>query len=56
MPQKKMLADPENELSDIAVKFGYKYYSQYSLFFKKKTGLTPAEYRETALEQANKNT
>ncbi len=42
---KKLLADPALSLSDIAFKCGYEYYSQFSLFFKRRTSLTPSEYR-----------
>lgn len=46
---KKMLADPSIELTSIAERCGYEYYSQFSLFFKKKTCLSPLEYRQRML-------
>ena len=45
----KMLADPSIELTSIAERCGYEYYSQFSLFFKKKTCLSPLEYRQRML-------
>ena len=44
-----MLADPSIELTSIAERCGYEYYSQFSLFFKKKTSLSPLEYRQRVL-------
>lgn len=49
---KKMLADPSIELTSIAERCGYEYYSQFSLFFKKKTSLSPLEYRQRVLATA----
>lgn len=46
---KKLLADPACDLTSIAGKCGYEYYSQFSLFFKKQTGLSPSEYRKEIL-------
>ena len=51
---KKMLTDSRLSLSDISFKCGYEYYSQFSLFFKNRTSLTPSEYRTKLLSNVNK--
>ena len=51
---KKMLADKNYSLTDISAKCGFEYYSRFSLFFKNKTAMTPSEFREKALREAEK--
>lgn len=51
---KKFLSDPALDLTRIAEKCGYEYYSQFSLFFKKQTGLSPSEYRKKFFGEGGK--
>lgn len=43
---KKLLADGEAPLNEIAINLGFEYYSCFSAFFKKRTGLSPLKYRK----------
>lgn len=42
---KKLLITTNEDLDSISNKLGFNYYSHFSLYFKKKTGLNPKEYR-----------
>ncbi len=42
---KKLLADPEINIKDISVKAGYRDANYFTRLFKRKTGMTPSEYR-----------
>lgn len=44
---KLYLSDSTILLEQVAEKCGFKYYSQFSLFFKKETGISPSEYRRS---------
>lgn len=48
---KKMLANKEISLNDIAAKCGFEYYSRFSIFFKDKTSMTPSQYRKLIFER-----
>lgn len=43
---KKLLTTTNERLQDVAVNCGFEYYSQFSLFFKGKVKMSPAEYRK----------
>lgn len=41
----KLLAESDKSIGEIGEICGFGFYSEFALFFKKKTGLTPACYR-----------
>lgn len=45
---KKLLAKTETPLTSVATNCGFEYYSCFSSFFKKKTGVTPLQFRNQA--------
>ena len=45
---KTLLKDPSKSILDIAIQTGLDDQSYFSRFFKKKTGLTPSEYRKSS--------
>jgi AraC-like DNA-binding protein len=45
---KRMLIDKQLAVNEVAFKVGYEDYSYFSRFFKKQTGLSPTEFRNTA--------
>ncbi|GIQ57468.1 4-hydroxyphenylacetate catabolism regulatory protein HpaA [Flavobacterium collinsii] len=44
---KRMLIDKQLAVNEVAFKVGYEDYSYFSRFFKKQTGLSPTEFRNT---------
>lgn len=42
---KQLIKNTGTSLVDIGLSCGFEYYSQFSLFFKKRTGVSPLEYR-----------
>lgn len=46
---KKLLENPDTPLTDIATQCGFEYYSCFCGFFKKKTGLTPLQFRNKTM-------
>ncbi|MDX6183875.1 helix-turn-helix domain-containing protein [Flavobacterium sp. Fl-77] len=44
---KRMLIDKELAVNEVAFKVGYEDYSYFSRFFKKQTGMSPTEFRNT---------
>lgn len=45
---KKLLANKEMPLNDVSYNCGFEYYSCFCGFFKKRTGLTPLEFRRNS--------
>jgi AraC family transcriptional regulator len=45
---KRLLADGRTPIIEIAFEIGYANPSQFSSFFRKRTGLSPTEFRRTA--------
>ena len=44
---KKLLSDPYVKVYEVAEKVGYKSKAHFSEIFKKSTGMTPKEFRQT---------
>lgn len=44
---KKMLADPKHKIHEVGERIGFESASYFARFFKKLTGLTPQEYRDS---------
>lgn len=45
---KRMLMDKQLAINEVALKVGYEDYSYFSRFFKKQTGMSPTEFRNTS--------
>jgi AraC-like DNA-binding protein len=48
---KQMLADGRAPIIEIAYEVGYANPSQFSAFFRKRTGLSPSEFRRSVLAE-----
>lgn len=48
---KKLLAESEEKVQDIAVHIGFTYVQSFIPFFKNSTGMTPGEYRQMVHKQ-----
>lgn len=48
---KKLLAESEEKVQDIAVRIGFTYVQSFIPFFKNSTGMTPGEYRQMVHKQ-----
>jgi len=46
---KQLLSDPEQKIRDISLKVGYEAAHSFTRFFKKATGMTPQEYRDSII-------